>query len=139
MEIKFQMKTYLVTSKQSKFPYVPYYVNWRDWQKTHFQLAKMHFSTPPESVHRLNREISCSTFLYTWVLKIRTVKLYQKKNVQLTHCSRVRCSKFGCRYLLRQISGKRMEIKFQMKTHLVTTKQSKIFVCTMLCELQRLA
>jgi hypothetical protein len=31
-----------------------------------------------------------------------------------------------------------MEITFQMKTHLLTAKQSKIFVCTILCDLERL-
>jgi hypothetical protein len=40
---------------------------------------------------------------------------------------------------LKQIIGTRMEIIFQMKTHLLTSKQSKIFVCTLLCEWERFA
>jgi hypothetical protein len=120
------MKTHLLTSNQSK----KFNVFHNMWigaisKKRIFSSPECIFSTPPNSVDRLKREISCILFSNLWVFKIRTMLIYQTKNLHVTGYSRLCWSKFGWWWLMKQIVGTRMYIILQRKTHLLTSKQSK--------------
>jgi hypothetical protein len=94
-------------------------------KKRIFSSPECIFSTPTNSVDRLKREITCILFSTLWVFKIRTMLIYQTKNLHVTGYSRVCWSKFGWWWLMKQIVGTRMYIILHLKSHLLTSKQRK--------------
>jgi hypothetical protein len=100
-------------------------VYWSGWQKRIFSSPEYIFSTTTKSDYRLKLEIFCILFSTLWVFKIRTMLIYQTKNRNVTGYSRVSWSKFGWWWLMKHIRGTRMYIILQLKTHLLTSKQTK--------------
>jgi hypothetical protein len=133
------MKTHLLTSNQSKKISV-FYTMWIGTvsKKRIYSSPESIFSTPTKPVVRLKREISCLLFSTLWVFKIITLLIYQTKNLHVTGYGQVSWSKFRWWWLMKQIRGTRMYIILQMKTHLLTSKESKKYHMYHNNELERL-
>jgi hypothetical protein len=84
------MKTHLLTSKiQNVLVCTILREMERMEKKPIFSSPEFILRTPTISVDRLNREILSRLFSTPWVLKIRTMLIYQTKNPYVTDCSRV--------------------------------------------------
>jgi GH18 family chitinase len=68
---------------------VAYYVKWSGWKKRIFNSPKRIFSIPPYTVDRLNQNNFSKIFSSFWDLEIRTMLIYQTRDLYVTNYIRV--------------------------------------------------